>query len=391
MPHIHIKEFKPLSMPAKHDGIAFEYMATNVNHQDEHLIATNSNGKDFFLLFKEGTSKNLLKSDKISRPSSTHLIKKSLLGFANASELEMLESNVNDKDQNMHLIEDKSLKTIHDFADNFPSDKEVRIEVGFGSGRHLLHQAKKNPDILYIGIEIHRPSIEQVIKQINIQNLDNILLLDYDARLFLELVPSNLVGRIYVHFPVPWDKKPHRRVISPSFLQESIRVLMPAGKLELRTDSDNYFQYAFETFTALNIMHIEILKNREIAITSKYEDRWRRQEKNIYDITMHNDVQSPALDPIGDFIFSTGALDDEKLFKLNETTHRYENGFIHFERLYKTTNDHYVFRLSLGTFERPEHLYLIIGEQQASYFPLAPLNSRSNYKAHITLNELLYG
>ena len=179
MPHIHIKEFKPLPLPAQRDGITFEYMATNVNHTDEHLIATNADSKDFFLLFKEGTSKNLLKSDKISRPSSTHLIKKSLLVFAKASELEMLESNVNDTDQNIHLVQDRSLKTIHDFADNFPSDKEIRIEVGFGSGRHLLHQAKENPDILYIGIEIHRPSIEQVIKQINIQNLDNILLLDY--------------------------------------------------------------------------------------------------------------------------------------------------------------------------------------------------------------------
>ena len=43
----------------------------------------------------------------------------------------------------------------------------------------------KNPDILFIGIEIHRPSIEQVLKQVSIQGLDNLLVLDYDARLFM--------------------------------------------------------------------------------------------------------------------------------------------------------------------------------------------------------------
>jgi len=391
MPHLHIQEFKPLSMPAQRDDIHFEFMATNINHADDHLIATRTSGKQFFLQFKESPSKNLLKSDKISRPSSTYLIKRSLLAYAKASELEVLESNVNDTEQNMHLVTESSLKTIHDFAKDFPRDKEVRIEVGFGSGRHLLHQARENPGVLYIGIEIHRPSIEQVIKQINIQQLDNILLLDYDARLFLELVPSNLVGRIYVHFPVPWDKKPHRRVINPAFLSESVRVLIPEGRLELRTDSDNYFHYAFETFTALNTMHIEIFKNREIAITSKYEDRWRRQEKNIYDITMYNDEQSPELKASAEFVFSTGDPDAEKLLELNGTTHRFENGFIHFERLYKSADGPYVLRLSLGNFERPEHLYLIIAKEETSYFPLAPLATRSNYQAHTVLNGLLYG
>jgi len=51
----------------------------------------------------------------------------------------------------------------------------------------------------------------------------------------MELIPSNIVGKVYVHFPVPWDKKPHRRVISTSFIEESRRVLKVGGQLELRT------------------------------------------------------------------------------------------------------------------------------------------------------------
>ena len=201
MPHIHIRSFKPLALPAQNDDVNFPFMATNVDHADEHLIAAQTGDKAFFLLVKESETKNLLKSDKISRPSSIYFVKKALLAYAKESQVEILESNVNDDIQNMHLIADSALKTIHYFAEDFPTDREIRIEVGFGSGRHLLHQAKENPDVLFIGIEIHKPSIEQVIKQINIQQLHNIMLLDYDARLFLEQVPSNLASRIYVHFP----------------------------------------------------------------------------------------------------------------------------------------------------------------------------------------------
>lgn len=131
------------------------------------------------------------------------------------------------------------LKNIEFFASDFKENREIRVEIGFGSGRHLLHQAQNNPNVLFIGIEIHKPSIEQVLKQINIQNIKNIYILEYDARLFMELLPSNSVGKIFVHFPVPWDKKPHRRVISAAFVNEAKRVLMAQGTLELRTDSDN--------------------------------------------------------------------------------------------------------------------------------------------------------
>lgn len=391
MPHIHIRSFKPAALPLQSDQVRFDFMATNVEHADEHLIAAKMDEKAFFLLVKEGEEKSLIKSDKISRPSPNFYIKKALQTYAAASGCEVLDSNLSDASRNAHLSTESALHSIHDFARAFPTEREVRIEVGFGSGRHLLHQAKAHPGILFIGIEIHKPSIEQVLKQINIQGLDNLLLLDYDARLFLELVPSNIAGRIYVHFPVPWDKKPHRRVINEAFVNEAIRVLQPGGKLELRTDSDNYFAYAFETFTALQKVDLQIFKNREIAISSKYEDRWKRMEKNIYDITMTNEEESPPLQPKGDFSFTAKALSEEKIRSLNGTTLRFEGGFLHFERLYKTTDGRMMFRLSMGSFERPEHLYLIIGGDGAGYFPSPPVPSRTNFAAHSKLCELLYG
>ncbi|MDA7817357.1 tRNA (guanosine(46)-N7)-methyltransferase TrmB [Sulfurimonas sp.] len=390
MPHLHITEFKEIQTPAEMDGVTFNFMSTNANAQDEKLIAVTLEGDDFFLLVKDEENKCLLKSDKLTRPASIYSVHKALLAYAKIADLQVKSSNVPVQEKNVHLEEITALKKIEYFANGFLSDKEVRVEVGFGSGRHLLHQAADNPEILFIGIEIHRPSIEQVLKQVSIQGLDNLLVLDYDARLFMELIPSNIVGKVYVHFPVPWDKKPHRRVISTSFIQEANRVLKVGGQLELRTDSENYYAYSYETFINFNKTTLHINKNKDIAITSKYEDRWKKMEKNIYDITMINEEESEELTLEGDFNFSDVKLSNEELKKLHKQTNKFDGGFIHFERVY-TMDDGVMVRISMGSFDRPEHLYLILRGTKAEYFPSLPLKSKSNLKAHKFLDEVLNG
>jgi tRNA (guanine-N7-)-methyltransferase len=390
MPHIHLKENRAVSFPAQFADTRFEFIATNVKHTEEQLIAVEVENKKFFILLKDA-QKRLAKSDKITRPSPTFLMHKALLDYVALSDADVFSSNVHTSEKNIHFQNDLKLKPIEFFTQNFPDDKELHIEVGFGSGRHLIHQALAHPEILFIGIEIHRPSIEQVLKQISIKKIENLLLLDYDARLFMELVPSNIVGKIYVHFPVPWDKKPHRRVISKAFINEAIRVLKVEGRLELRTDSDNYFNYAYETFISLQQLSLEIHKNRAIAVTSKYEDRWRRMEKNIYDVTMINTESSAPKEHNLDFSFPPIAYNTELFYQLNTKTLTFDEGFIHFERLYKIQDGGMMFRLSLGSFQRPEHVYLIINEETLSYFPQHLIATRTNYYLHQQLCKALNG
>jgi len=390
MPHLHIKEFNEIEFPSQIDGVSFNFIADNANHKDERLISVSVEDDEFFLLLKEEEGRVLLKVDKLTKPASIYSVHKALLTYASAAGLNVLSSNVPQNQKNIHLQEVTALKDINYFARNFPKDKEVRIEVGFGSGRHLLHQAISNPEILFIGIEIHHPSIEQVLKQIAIKKLDNILLLSYDARLFMELVPSNIVGKIYVHFPVPWDKKPHRRVISTTFIEEARRILKVGGTLELRTDSENYYAYSYETFIAFKRTTLHINKNKDIAVTSKYEDRWRKMEKNIYDLTMINDEESAELELEGSFDLLEVGLSSEEILKLHKKIEKFDGGFIHFERTY-SLKDGSMVRISMGSFDKPEHLYVIIRGKEAHYYPALPLKSKSNLIAHQLLNKVLHG
>lgn len=390
MPHLNLESFNPLTFPARCGEVEFLFQADYKNPDEGALIATRYKGREFFLVYKNG-AKKLLKGDKVTRPSPNFILKHALSAYAKCSGSPILDSNVDNAPENAHLKTHDALKSIQFFADNFPKDREVRIEVGFGSARHLLHQASANPDVLFIGLEIHKPSIEQALKQIVIQNLTNIMILDYDARLFLEFVPSNIVGKVYVHFPVPWDKKPHRRVISEAFLKESERALRVGGTLELRTDSENYYRFALETFSSPAVSRFEVRKNQEIAIVSKYEDRWKKQEKNIYDVTFICDIASPEPDMSGDFSFSNAPIDAGAVDRLSKETYKRDWGFIHVERMFNVGETGNMIRLSMGSFDRPESTYVLVENGAARYYPSLPVRSSANLKAHILLDELLHG
>jgi len=374
-----------INTPCSINGVDFKFVA--VSSKENRILVTCEN-KDFFLITKNKNGNILIKVDNITRVSPVNIVKKALKAYSRNLNAKVLFSNINDYPSKLKPKK-QYLKDIEYFVNEFKTKKEILIEIGFGSGRHLLHQALKNPDKLIIGVEIHTPSIEQVLKQINLQNIKNILIINYDARLFLEFLQSNSVKQIFIHFPVPWDKKPQRRVISVEFIQESLRVLKIGGTLELRTDSKNYYEYSKELLKKFTDYPITIIKNQNLEITSKYEDRWKKLQKNIYDVVMINEELSDNVELKGKFVFNIKNIDTKHILSLHNQTKKFDNGFIHFERIY-TIPDGIMIRLSMGSFDRPEHLFLLVEENKALYYKTPPLKSRSNLGAHKYLNGVLH-
>ncbi|OPX26442.1 MAG: tRNA (guanosine(46)-N7)-methyltransferase TrmB, partial [Campylobacteraceae bacterium 4484_166] len=177
----------------------------------------------------------------------------------------------------------------------------IFMEIGFGSGRHIINKAIQNPTFLYIGVEIYTASIEQLNNLINIQNINNIIIVHYDARQLLNIFPAKYLETIYIHFPVPWDDKPHRRVINKDFINQVIRTLKTNGSLNLRTDSLKYYEYCKQLLDCYDNIQTKI--NNNIDIASKYEDRWKKLKKNIYDITFINKNSDFIDNSRYDFVF----------------------------------------------------------------------------------------
>ena len=387
MPHIRIKSFNLSKIPFEREDVRFEWYAENLQNAGEGLAGVSVSNIPFLLQVKPGGESVLLKAEKISRPSPNTLVKKALHVYIEEARPHLLYSNVANVDRAVLKEPLPCLKEIAAFDAASLPEKPLWIEIGFGSGRHLLHQARKNPDVHLIGLEIHRPSLEQVMRRIDLENLENVWVIDYDARLFMELLPSNRVERIFVHFPVPWDKKPHRRVISESFLEEALRVLSLGGTLELRTDSENYFRYAMEVFTRPEQVRLRFEKNLEAAVRSKYEERWRRMEKDIYEIHVESLERSPERSVEVDFSFPEGASLSKLFEKRPPKALLTPECFVHVERFYAINEEDGLIRVSLGSFDRPEHKFVLIRNKKASYYPHPPVATQTNRKAHEILRE----
>jgi len=357
---------------------------------DDEILGVELGGEEFLLQIKPDAKATLVKYDKVTRPLKVNLLKEALSQVSKALDLEVLSTNIAISNTKPALSSEY-FKKIEDFEDIVYPKEKISVEVGFGSGRHLLYQAEKNPDTLFIGLEIHTPSAQQVLKQIELNGIINIWVVNYDARLFLEMLPSNVCEQIFVHFPVPWDKKPHRRVISPSFLEESMRVLRDGGRLELRTDSDNYYWYALETFfgPAVPKTHVEIRKNEALEVTSKYEARWLRQEKDIYDVFVKCQENSQKRKLSIDFNFNNVKYRKDLEKSLAKKPLVFDGYFVHFERQYKSTDDKLLIKCAFGSFNRPEHKYILIDKEGCRYFVSAPVKTQVNYEAHKKIIELL--
>jgi tRNA (guanine-N7-)-methyltransferase len=386
MPHLKVTPFDTSTVEQQLATSEIMTFCAQAMNRNDMLIGVENAGEEFLLQLKPDEKAYLLKYDKVTRPLKVNILKEALERVSKELNLDVLSSNITISNTKSALSSEH-FKKIEDFENiTYPKEK-ISVEVGFGSGRHLLYQAKKNPDTLFIGIEIHTPSAQQVLKQIELQELDNIWVVNYDARLFLEMLPSNVCEQIFVHFPVPWDKKPHRRVISPSFLDESIRVLRKGGRLELRTDSDNYFWYALETFFSVPKVEVEVRKNEALEVTSKYEARWLKQEKDIYDVYVKCTQESSDKEATLDFSFNDVKYTTGIEEHLPKKALVFDGYFVHFERIYKISEESLLIKCAFGSFDRPEHKYILLEENSCRYFVSSPVKTTVNFQAHQKLAE----
>ena len=385
MPNFKAKVLKPLNLPFVCDELEFSWVAEN---ESVSLIYTKFKDENFFLQIKKNQNEFIIKADKHAKPSKISYIQKALQIFKE----NFCEEIINEAFalKNNALLEKTPLIAC-DFDELLSKlSGEIYVEIGFGSGRHLLYQAQNNPKVLMLGVEIYTPSLTQVAKLAKAKNLENILLIQSDARLLLSVLQTNSVKKIFLHFPVPWDKKPHRRVVSTAFARECARVLSKDGSFELRSDSFEYFDFSFKTFLEFKTPKFLIKKNENLEVSSKYEDRWKRQDKDIYDLivsdfSVDERLECMEFEPFG-LSFSK---DDLKLIWQNfkNCTIKKEEFFVHFESIYKQ-NENLLLKVAFGAFNRPEHCYLRLGLEVGFVFK-EPFKIRENLLAFKELKKNL--
>ena len=127
-------------------------------------------------------------------------------------------------------------------------DRPVWLEVGFGGGEHLVHQATQNPDTGLIGCEPFINGVAMLLGKIRAAGTGNIRLHPGDVRDLFDVLPEASIAKAFVLYPDPWPKKRHhrRRFVTPEYLEPLARVLKPGAELRFATDIPDYVRQTLE-------------------------------------------------------------------------------------------------------------------------------------------------
>lgn len=127
-------------------------------------------------------------------------------------------------------------------------DRPVWLEIGFGGGEHLVHQAAQNPEVGLIGCEPFINGVAMLLGKVREADVSNLRLHPGDVRDLFDVLPDHAIARAFLLYPDPWPKKRHhrRRFVTPEFLAPLHRVLRPGAILRVATDIPDYVRQTLE-------------------------------------------------------------------------------------------------------------------------------------------------
>ncbi len=161
------------------------------------------------------------------------------------------------------------------FVDVFGNTNPIVVEIGFGMGAATIELAKANPNINYLGIEVHKPGVGRVLSEIRANDLQNLYIIEHDALDVLEkMIGDDSVNGFHIFFPDPWPKKKHhkRRLVQRPNTDLLAKKLCESGYIYMATDWEEYARSALEELSAT-----EGIKNK-YSDFAPHQD-WRPQTK----------------------------------------------------------------------------------------------------------------
>lgn len=166
--------------------------------------------------------------------------------------------------------------------------KELHIEIGMGKGSFISKLATENKDILYVGIEVCKPVLALAVKKLaryeeeNNIKLDNLYLIDTDAKNLNEIFEKGEVDKIYLNFSDPWPKKKHskRRLTSDDFIAVYRQILNVKGNIEFKTDNRKLFEYSIVNLNKnkvdMEYVSLDLHSDDIPNVVTEYEEKFSK-------------------------------------------------------------------------------------------------------------------
>ena len=185
-------------------------------------------------------------------------------------------------------LEDRKLN----LEDVFGRSAPVIFEIGFGNGSSLAEMAANNPQQNYIGVEVHRPGVGNLLLQIEERKLSNLRVINDDAvDVLKQMIPDESLDAVYLFFADPWHKKRHhkRRIVQKYFVQLLRKKLKSGGVFHIATDWENYAQHMMTIMSEAEGFENVAGKNQYIPKPgyrplTKFEQRGQRLGHGVWDL-----------------------------------------------------------------------------------------------------------
>lgn len=121
----------------------------------------------------------------------------------------------------------------------------VWLEVGFGTGEHLLSLARMYTDVGVIGCDVYVNGILSLLRGIEGYGLGNVRIFTDDGGIVLGVLSECSIEVCSILFPDPWPKKRHhkRRFLQGYNLDNLARVMSDDGLLCIGSDDEGLIDW----------------------------------------------------------------------------------------------------------------------------------------------------
>lgn len=167
---------------------------------------------------------------------------------------------------------------------------EVRLDMGCGKGVFTVEAAKREPDVLFVGVDYEPLCLAYAAQRAVEAGIKNAIFVPARGDEVKELFAPGELGLIYLNFPTPFprSKRAPLRLTYLDRLMDYREVLAPGGAVQLKTDSQPLRDF---TLTQLDIAGYKVLWStddcREVLPddpVTGYEARLTAQGASVYGI-----------------------------------------------------------------------------------------------------------
>lgn len=172
----------------------------------------------------------------------------------------------------------------------FSNPAPIILEIGFGMGHATWRIAQDNPQLNYVGIEVHLPGIGRLIIDIDQHSIMNLKIIAHDAiEVLRTMIPEASLAGIHLFYPDPWPKKRHhkRRLMQDSIVMLMAQKLVQNAYLYFVTDIEEYARFSKDSLDACSLLrnnYESFAPRQEWRPETKFENQAKNSGRSVFEL-----------------------------------------------------------------------------------------------------------